>query len=191
MNPPAAFRATVHSLRQVPSRKICQLVLELPIEETASVAAIAEHGAWVGIARLQNPDDVRPFPSKGKGLVDIAVSSAPHSIPEGAAPATSGQEREVSAPPAPLNPDKRKWLELPLYQQASMRCREPRFRKFLEEWRGDNFNDEESAADFVRSFCRVASRRHILEFTESADKWAHIENRFQAWLLGTQVGAPA
>jgi len=49
----AAFRATIHGLKTVPTRKVCQLTVEFPIEQLPHVAKIAEHGAWVGIARLQ------------------------------------------------------------------------------------------------------------------------------------------
>lgn len=49
----AAFQATVHGLRTVPTRKVLQLTLECPIEHLPQIAAIAEHGAWVAVARLQ------------------------------------------------------------------------------------------------------------------------------------------
>lgn len=166
MSQPAVFRATVQSYRSAASRGMFQIVLEVPEEQTPEVTTIAPRGSWVVVAAL---------------------------APEAAAPATSGQEREVSAPPAPFNPDKRRWSELPLYQQASMRCREPRFRKFLEEeCCGErDFNDEESAAAYVREYCMVISRRDISCYPEASMAWNRIEDRFQAWLRGAKAGVPS
>lgn len=53
MNAPAAFEATVHGFRTVPTRKVVQVTIEAPIERHAEIAKIAEHGAWVAVARLQ------------------------------------------------------------------------------------------------------------------------------------------
>src|SRR5262245_32356308 len=52
MTDAAAFRATIHGLRTVPSRKVVQVVVEAPIEHLTLIAKVAEHGAWVGVARL-------------------------------------------------------------------------------------------------------------------------------------------
>lgn len=57
---PAAFQATVHGFRTVPSRKVVQITIEAPIEQHATIAKIAEHGAWVGVARLQSSQPATP-----------------------------------------------------------------------------------------------------------------------------------
>lgn len=48
----AAFQATVHGFRTIPSRGVVSITVEAPIEEHARIAEIAEHGAWVAVARL-------------------------------------------------------------------------------------------------------------------------------------------
>ena len=57
MTQPAAFRATLSDIRFVKTRKVCQVVLELPIEQAGDF--IAAFGApnpaeekWVAVARL-------------------------------------------------------------------------------------------------------------------------------------------
>jgi len=53
----AAFQATVHGFRTVPSRGVISITIECPIEHHAEIARIAEHGAWVAVARLQEPGE--------------------------------------------------------------------------------------------------------------------------------------
>jgi hypothetical protein len=55
----AAFEATVHGFRTVPTRKVVQITVEAPIEQHAKLAAIAVHGAWVVVARL-DPEKAEP-----------------------------------------------------------------------------------------------------------------------------------
>ncbi len=52
MSDQAVFRATVHGLRTVPSRKVVQVILELPIEHLMAAASVCEHGTWVAVARI-------------------------------------------------------------------------------------------------------------------------------------------
>ena len=52
-NPAAAFQATIHGFRTIPSRGVLQVTIEAPIEEHARIAEIAQHGAWVAVARLE------------------------------------------------------------------------------------------------------------------------------------------
>jgi hypothetical protein len=62
----AAFQATIHGLRTVPSRGVVQLVLECPIEQLPHIAAVAEHGAWVAVARLNKEGAEQPRPQQDK-----------------------------------------------------------------------------------------------------------------------------
>ncbi len=52
MSDQAVFRATVHGLRTVPSRKVLQIVIETPIEQLPHVASVCEYGAWLVVARI-------------------------------------------------------------------------------------------------------------------------------------------
>lgn len=55
MSKPAAFQATIHGFRTVPSRGVVSITIEAPIEHHAEIARIAVHGAWVAVARLEEP----------------------------------------------------------------------------------------------------------------------------------------
>ena len=60
MNRAAAFQATIHGFRTVPSRGVVSITIECPIEHHAEIAKIAVHGAWVAVARLQMPEEKPP-----------------------------------------------------------------------------------------------------------------------------------
>ncbi len=49
---PAAFKASVHAVRTIGSRKVVQVVLEAPIEAFHAIAQICDHDVWLGCARL-------------------------------------------------------------------------------------------------------------------------------------------
>lgn len=58
---PAAFKASVHAIRTVGSRKVVQIVLEAPIEHFGLIASICDHDAWIACARLeQQPTKQEP-----------------------------------------------------------------------------------------------------------------------------------
>lgn len=64
-NPAAAFQATVHGFRTVPSRGVISITIECPIEEHARIAEIAQHGAWVAVARLETKESLPVKDSMG------------------------------------------------------------------------------------------------------------------------------
>jgi hypothetical protein len=88
------------------------------------------------------------------------------------------------AKPEPEPKEKRRWEDLKLSMQASIRCNEPAFWKFLEsDMRGaGNIQNAEDAAAFVRMFCRVDSRSSLNTNPNAALDWQGIEAQYQAWL---------
>lgn len=52
----AVFEGTVAGFKTVGSRKVVCITVEAPIENIADIARIAEHGAWVAVARLRAPE---------------------------------------------------------------------------------------------------------------------------------------
>ena len=65
MSDTAAFQATIHGFRTIPSRGVLQVTIEAPIEEHARIAEIAQHGAWVAVARLEKkPEQTTPAKPK-------------------------------------------------------------------------------------------------------------------------------
>lgn len=73
MNKPAAFQATIHGFRTVPSRGVVSITIEAPIEHHAEIARIAVHGAWVAVARLEEPkqETARAEPKDKKNWRDM------------------------------------------------------------------------------------------------------------------------
>jgi hypothetical protein len=86
--------------------------------------------------------------------------------------------------PEPEPKEKRRWEDLKLSMQASIRCNEPAFWKFLErDMRGaGNIENAEDAAAFVRMFCRVDSRSSLNTNPSAAVYWRGLEAQYQAWL---------
>jgi acid phosphatase family membrane protein YuiD len=58
-NKPAAFQATYANFKNVQSRKVLQIILEVPIENAHQVFSVlgmpnSHESAWVAVARLEN-----------------------------------------------------------------------------------------------------------------------------------------
>jgi hypothetical protein len=93
---PAAIKATFSDFKLIRTRKLCQLVLEIPIEEADNALAALggipqpQSDHWVAVARLNGV-----------------------------------------AKPEPEPKEKRRWEDLKLSMQASIRCGEPAFQKFV------------------------------------------------------------
>ena len=68
----AVFKASVHSFRTVPSRKVVQIVLEVPIEQQELIARIAQHNSWVAVARITAPAQKRSCAETGKSTTGLA-----------------------------------------------------------------------------------------------------------------------
>jgi hypothetical protein len=148
----AAFQATIHGLRTVPSRGVVQLVLECPIEQLPHIAAVAEHGAWVAVARL-NQKGGEAHPNQSTGLHDNAPRSHP-----------------------PASGARKSFHELSGAQQAGILCNERSFTVFLEETRG--LREGEDSPDCVRRLLGVTSRKDI---AADDPRWVRIVSDYRAW----------
>lgn len=99
---PLPLRAEFCDLRPVKSRKVVQLIFEVPIEAADHAIGMLggfprpDQSRWVGIVRL-NPERVT-------------------------------QETLL---PATTPPPKGRWADMPLPQRAGLLCKEPAFRKFF------------------------------------------------------------
>lgn len=148
----AAFIGDYVDLRFVKGRKVCQVVVELPIERGAEfVAAFGtpnpEASIPVALARL-NPE----------AMQQNAEADEPNPI------------EQTKAPPH------RSWGDLQASQQAGIRCSEPAFQRFMLERHG--FND---AAIGVRTICGVTSRS-VLNINDQARwKWHRLAEEFVLW----------
>jgi hypothetical protein len=143
----AVTQGTFADFRLIKGRKVCQIVIEVPIEQ-ADQALSALGGlpqpaieAWVAIARL-NGHIPEPTPDK----------------------------------------EKKRWNDLKLAAQASIRCTEPVFWRFIQDEYKAPAHDEEGAAKFIRRYCGVKSRSELNLDPNCAEAWKRLESRYQVWL---------
>jgi hypothetical protein len=166
MTDAAAFQATVHGFRTVPTRGVVSITIEAPIEQHARIAEIAEHGAWVAVARLEQP--------KGGDANTERPKLSPRL--DNAQPSPSRDSNSTAAGA------KLKVYTLP--QRVAMVCNEPAFWRFLQEingWGGHDLVTEQKAIELVREYCGVSSRSQILPGTEAAKRWDELHARYLLW----------
>jgi hypothetical protein len=148
MSAPAAFKGTYSDLRFIKSRKVCQVVVEIPIED--GHAFVGTFGTpnpasetWVALARLQsNVTSIKPK-------------------------------------------EKQRWDDLKVSAQASIRCTEPAFQRYMAEL-GYVVENEDDAAGVVRELCNVDSRRQLNLDPAAAEKWRQLEREFKLWMKAPQ-----
>lgn len=79
---------------------------------------------------------------------------------------------------------RRQWSQLPLVQQAAMRCNEPAFQRFMFESGLAADLGEQGTIAGVRSHCGVPSRSHITLSSKAGRLWQDLEISYQNWLAG-------
>ena len=149
--PAAVFRGTIHSFKTIPSRSVVSITVECPIEQLDDIARIAEHGAWVAVARLQAGKEVQVIP-------------APQAM---ASPDTGKPKRE--------------WRDLQPAAQCGIRCNEPLFHAFLNEVHARVVSDEMEAAEAVRCIVGVNSRVELGTNHTKRVLWHQLDEQFLAW----------
>lgn len=96
-----------------------------------------------------------------------------------------GHVVEQTGTVAPAKPkDRKRWSELPLSQQAAIRCNDPDFQTYLVERFG---GDGEVPAECVREYCAVKSRKNISLGDVSGKLWSELDADYRFWL--SQRGA--
>ena len=168
----SAFQATYSDWRLVRSRKVVQIVLEVPLEAAdqayAVLGGMPNPGSetWVGVARI-NPAHTRA-----------------EEPPESPGAAREGARESVRATePAPdvgrPARAKRKFEEMPPAAQAGMLCNEESFRRYLRECGNGPVEDKDTAASVVRWICMVDSRSDI---SNDNRNWPALVRGYRAWM---------
>lgn len=136
----AVFQGTISGFKTIGGRKVCAITIECPIEYQAKIAAIAEHGTWVAVARIKPPDE-KPVESK-------------------------------------------RFHELPVGQQAAMRCKEKAFWSFLEERNNLNIRiyNEEDARNWLCEAFGVTSRKDIPKA-----EWENVNSLYELWCVASAM----
>lgn len=76
--------------------------------------------------------------------------------------------------------DRKRWNELPLSQQAAMRCNEPAFDRFLRQ--RFKVDPDMGAAEIVRQACGIHSRKELDEREAPAERWRQLDADYDFWL---------
>jgi len=168
MTAPPAIAGVYADLRQVKSRGVWQLVIDVPAEKVEGMVELfgmprQDEPTWLGIARLK----VSPEALDQAAPDHAATGSTPA---EPKQPVASGETKE-----------RRPFHTLPLPQQVALRCADRAFQAWvaMQEGASADVSGEDLAARYVRYACGVDSRALILPGSVAADKWARVLNSFE------------
>lgn len=135
-----------------------------------------QDGSWVLKLKVHPSDMPAPLLTAPMGtryvaaLVEVSDDETP----------ISPHEQATRMRPAK---DKKRWSELPLSQQAAIRCNELDFQTFIHErFAQDVDPDPAVAAEVVRERCGVRSRRDIDPAMYSGRQWQSIDADYRFWL---------
>ena len=86
--------------------------------------------------------------------------------------------KAVNDPPEKPNSAPRNFADLPVPQQAALRCNDGNFQRFLET------ECAEHAAVKLRHRCGVASRSELATNADARAKWIELDDAFYRWQRG-------
>lgn len=152
----AAFSGDYTDLRFIKTRSVAAITIEIPIEQAS--AFVAAFGA--------------PVPSSGCPVAIAKIN-----------PSVVRQQLEASVALIEKPKERRSWSALSYAEQAGIRCNEPDFWRFINEWYGPHFtpSNANEAASFVREFLDVDSRADIKVGTPHGDQWESLNGRYESW----------
>lgn len=170
----SAFQASYADWKLIKTRKVVQIVFEVPVEQAGLAYEVLDgmpnYGSevWCAIARLnlKQEEAAKPRPS------------SPDKAPAGGAPRAAAKS----------------FHEMPAGQQAGILCREPAFIKFLSEElaamvHGCRVVNAEQATIYVREFCGVLSRSEIETQPTAMGRWRRLVSDYRAWMREPAVVA--
>lgn len=154
---PAAIEASLVDVRNIATHKCVRLELHVPAEHAPLVM---QAFGW--------PTMVAPVP--------VAVARLNGESESGPSSLEYWKDKPVEQ-----IKERRRWDDLKLSMQASIRCGEPAFWKFIHERMPENNpTSSEDAARIVRSFCGVSSKADLLG--AAGRRWLQLDDEYQAWL---------
>lgn len=83
--------------------------------------------------------------------------------------------------PTVIVKERQPWRTLTPTVQCVLRCEQPAFQTFLREVKRERVESLQDAAQVVRKLCGVNSRSALTTSKFAADKWAAIDDEYQAW----------
>lgn len=160
-----AFQATYSDFKLIRTRKVVQIVLEVPVEQSNTVLEV--------LGGMPNPASER--------WVGVAVLKSP--------PAEKESD-EKPRTPAKLQPDtdkpsagaKRDWRSLPAPQRAAIRTQEPIFAAYLRERHPDEWHEADEEADACLKFiCKIESKRDLAFNDKARTMFDLLDSDFLGW----------
>ena len=181
MSEPAAFKAEYADWKLIKSRRVVQIVLEIPLEEANAAHTILggmpnpAESLWLGVARIDPRAGAEPT------IRDRVPSGIPDT--EASRPNSEFDSRDGGHP-------KKSWSSMSPAQQAGMRCEKPLFQQFLSEKLKRSVVSAEEAAEAVRRFCVVSSRSDIKPHQLSGRLWKQLDDEFMTWMHHPEMVLP-
>lgn len=123
--PSSIIQATYSDLKVVKTRRVAQLIFEIPLEQFNEAMAVLggaplpDSEVWVAIARLNDHAIVQPTAETGP------VSPSPKPAQE------PSKQNKPDKPQADGSHSHRTWFEQPPVVRAAMRCKDVRFQQWL------------------------------------------------------------
>lgn len=133
----SAILATFSDLKIIRTRKVAQIICEVPLEQ-------ANHALDI-LGGVPMPDRERWV-----GIAPVEITAGSAEKPAGALP-PPGDAEEAS----PAAKPKQRWDDMPIAQRAGIMCADPQF------WRLMGTNSERLATEALRRECFVSSRSMI------------------------------
>lgn len=160
MEKATAIAATFSDYRTVKSRKVLQLIFEVPLEKSAEAFLVLgfpmpDDSSWVGIAKL---DPKLMTPGQPKGEASSEQSRAAYAMKGGA-------EKAVT--------------------RASLLCKEMKFQRWLERHCAakDIITEaeagEEATAELLRACIGVSSRNEIASDPAACQRFLAVETQYK------------
>jgi hypothetical protein len=77
---------------------------------------------------------------------------------------------------------RRKFSDMPRWQQSGIRCNEPAFWKWLIDRHNFGVDTPQEAAEAVREICGVFSRAELDSQPTAGERWDRMEAEFDIWM---------
>jgi hypothetical protein len=162
MSAPAAFRASYSDWKLIRTRKVVQIVLEVPVEEADAAYQVLGgmpnpgESVWCAVARLNSNQPVEIQPTEKPRREWRELSPA--------------QQAGIRC----ADPAFYKFLYQLYPRRLGKRMGTP----------------EDKASDLVRSLCGVQSRAHLTsDHPEALRLWEDLDRKFRAWMSAPAAGA--
>ena len=146
------IQARYATWRPVQSRKLLQLVFEVPLEKQGEVLK------YLGA----------PLPDRDIQCAIAVLNGEAGSNPNISANAPSTEN--------PVSPTKRSFDELPLTQQAVLLCKREAFQRYIQ------VENENAAKEWLCDHLGVSSRSEIESSFNKTENFKELYDRFQDWL---------